>query len=298
VTFPVSQPAPNDRDRLKLLSRLRGYPESKFYFLELLLRSRGQWTIWKEDDAMSIIDSFLSLLKPSPASLLTPPVVEKPNVAPAVAPAPVHASPLPEDALTFVETEEDGSPAYYVKTEAHWDWPGGISGPTIGVGYDLGQVTRAEAIADWTGIVDAATLALIIVPVGFQGAQAQAFVRAHHDEITITWNQAITEFKVREIPKWLTRCRAALPNFDLLHGDCQGALFSLTYNRGPGGYSDNIHPRNREMYAIKQAMVAKNFKAIPALILAQQYLWPAVKDLRDRRAHEAVLFQKGIDAAA
>lgn len=27
--------------------RLRGYPESKFYFLELLLRLRGQWTSWE-----------------------------------------------------------------------------------------------------------------------------------------------------------------------------------------------------------------------------------------------------------
>lgn len=26
---------------------LRGYPESKFWFLELLLRLRGQWTAWE-----------------------------------------------------------------------------------------------------------------------------------------------------------------------------------------------------------------------------------------------------------
>jgi hypothetical protein len=283
---------------LRLFTRLRGYPESKFYFLELLLRYRGQWTPWgcEKENAMSIIDSFLSLLKPAPAAV--PPVVVPPSSAPTVAAVPFHASPLPDDALTFVENEEDGDVAYYVKTESHWDWPGGISGPTIGVGYDLGQVTRAEAIADWTGIVDAATLALIIVPIGFQGAKAQAFVQAHRNEITITWNQAITEFKEREVPKWLVRCRAALPNFDLLHGDSQGALFSLTYNRGPGGYSDNMHPRNREMYAIKQAMTAKNFAAIPALIVAMQHLWPQEGDLWKRRAHEAALFQKGLDAAA
>lgn len=29
------------------LTRLRGYPESKFWFLELLLRWRGQWTSWE-----------------------------------------------------------------------------------------------------------------------------------------------------------------------------------------------------------------------------------------------------------
>ena len=26
---------------------LRGYPETRFWFLELLLRLRGQWTAWE-----------------------------------------------------------------------------------------------------------------------------------------------------------------------------------------------------------------------------------------------------------
>ena len=240
---------------------------------------------------MSIIDSFLSLLKPAPVPA-PPPVVVPPKAAPTIA----LALPLPDDALTFVESEEDGSVAYYVKTEAHWDWPGGVSGPTIGVGYDMGQVTRAEAIADWTGIVDPATLTLILAAVGLQGSHAQAFVQAHRNEITITWNQAIAEFKEREVPKWLDRCRRALPNFDLLPGDCQGAIFSLSYNRGVGGYSDDIHPRFREMYEIKSLMEQKLFKEIPAEILAMQRLWPAGGDLWKRRAHEAALFQKGLDA--
>lgn len=40
------------RSLLKLRARLRGYPESKFHFLELLLRSRGQWTAW--DNVMTL----------------------------------------------------------------------------------------------------------------------------------------------------------------------------------------------------------------------------------------------------
>jgi GH24 family phage-related lysozyme (muramidase) len=234
--------------------------------------------------------------RPAPPPTPPPPAAQAaPGTAP---PAAVTASPIPDEALTFVEVEEDGSPAYYIKTESHWDWPGGISGPTIAVGYDLGQVTRVEAIADWTGIVSDATLQKIVAAVGLQGSAAQAFVRAHHDEITITWDQAITEFKNREVPKWLKRCRAVLPNFDLLPGLCQGALFSLSYNRGVGGYGDSIHPHFREMHAIQQAMVAKNFTAIPALIVAMQHLWPQGGDLWKRRAHEAALFQKGLDAAS
>jgi hypothetical protein len=229
--------------------------------------------------------------KPAPesASGETPP-------APPPSPSEASTLPIPDEALTFVETEEDGSPAYYVAYYTHWDWPGGASGPTIGVGYDLGQVTRAEAEADWTGIVDPATVAHILTAVGLQGERAQAYVQAHKGEVTITWEEAIAEFKEREVPKWLIRCRAVLPYFDLLPGLCQGALFSLSYNRGTGGYQDPS-PRDSEMRAIRQDMIAKNFAAIPAQIESMARLWPTVKDLRDRRMHEAALFRKGLAAA-
>jgi GH24 family phage-related lysozyme (muramidase) len=222
-----------------------------------------------------------------------------PPPQPAPQPLPASGAPassIPDEALTFLVGEEDGSQATYVARYTHWEWPGGISGPTCAIGYDLGQVSRAELIADWTGIIDAATLQHMQSAVGLQGAAAQAFVQSHKNEITITWAQAITEFKTREVPKWLKRCRVALPNFDALPGLCQGALFSLTYNRGAGGYADDIHPRNREMYEIRQAMIAKHFAAIPALILAMQHFWPQGGDLWRRRAHEAALFQKGLAA--
>jgi hypothetical protein len=208
------------------------------------------------------------------------------------------SAPLPDEALTFVETEEDGAPAYYVAHYEHWDWPGGISGATAGVGYDFGQVTREEAISDWTGIVDDATLAKMLTAIGLKGSAAQEYVRAHKSEITVTWDQGTKEFSLREVPKWLIRCRAALPNFDALPGLCQGSLFSLAYNRGVGGFYDDIHPRYREMYAIKEDMRMKNFAAIPAQIEAMQRLWPNVEDLRRRRVHEAALFRKGLQPPA
>jgi hypothetical protein len=209
------------------------------------------------------------------------------------------ALPIPDQALTFVENEEDGSASYYVAHYEHWDWPGGVSGPTAGVGYDFGQVTHEEAQADWTGIVDPATLGHMLTAVGLQGARAEEYCREHRSEITVTWDQGIAEFKQREVPKWLVRCRAALPNFDTLPGLCQGALFSLSYNRGTGGYIDpGSDSHNAEMRAIRRDMIAKNFAAIPALIESMVRLWPTVKDLRDRRAHEAALFRQGLAAAA
>lgn len=234
---------------------------------------------------------FFSLFRPRPVPL---------QVAIAVPAAPKIVTPssglIPTDAMTFVEDEEDGSPAYYLKTEQNWSWPGGVSGPTAGVGYDFGYVTEAEAKADWTSIVSDATLANMLKGVGLKGRIAQSFVAAHRHEILVTWDQATTEFTKAEIPKWLARCRAVLPNFDDLPGECQGALFSLSYNRGTGGY-DDPGSRDLEMREIKAAMIAKNFAAIPAYIESMARLWPpATSDLARRRVHEADLFRQGLVA--
>jgi hypothetical protein len=247
------------------------------------------------DLLQSIFDLFKPPPPPKPTAALAPAPVAPPTVAaPAVASG---SKSIPDDDVTFVVDEEDGSQAYYVKTEIHWSWPGGVSGPTVAVGYDCGYVTPAELRADWAGIVDAATIEKMIPAVGLRGAAAESFVGVHRNEITITWDQAIAEFKTREVPKWLDRCRAALPNFDLLPGDCQGALFSLSYNRGTGGYADP-GARDLEMREIKSAMAAKRFADIPAYLRSMKRLWPTVKDLVNRREHEAVLFEKGLAAGS
>lgn len=249
---------------------------------------------------MDLLSELLGLsLKPIAAAPVRPVAATAPA---AIAPAPTtgeaSSEAIPTDCMTFVESEEDGSPTYYVAHYTHWEWPAGASGPTLAVGYDCGYVTAAEAQADWSGIVDDATLAQILRAVGLRGSAAEAFVNANRSAVTITWPQAESEFKAREVPKWLDRCRAALPNFDLLPGECQGSIFSLTYNRGQGGYTvsaaDDPAGRYREMRAIRADMIAKDFAAIPAQILSMQRLWPRGGDLWNRRAHEAALFQKGL----
>lgn len=237
-------------------------------------------------DVLQELEEFFGLLQPHPKPV-PPPVIH----------IGAPADPLPDQALTFVETEEDGSPVYYARHYTHWECPGGASGPTCGIGYDFGWVTHDEAVEDWQGIVDEAMLEQMLKAVGFKGAAARNFVNAHGGDITITWDQAIREFKEREVPKWLTRCRAVLPHFDTLPGLSKGSLFSVTYNRGSGGY-DDPSPRYAEMRQIKKAMIAEDFVIIPSLIMSMQRLWPpSGSDLWRRRAHESALFQQGLDQA-
>jgi hypothetical protein len=237
----------------------------------------------------------------------------RPHFAPAAPPTSVSAMPppaptvlqlIPQDALTFVENEEDGSQAYYAKYYTHWSWPAGASGPTIAVGYDCGYVTKEEAQADWTGIVDDATVQHIISAVGLKGDAAAAYVRAHRGDLTITWAEAIQEFSTREVPKWVSRIEEALPNYSRLPGECRGAIFSLAYNRGTGGFRDPS-ARDREMNEIYSRMASANFAVTPeylgpiaGYIAAMARIWPNSTDLRTRRAHEAALFRKGLEGLA
>lgn len=203
---------------------------------------------------------------------------------------------ISDDAFNLIVTEEDSGEEYYRKHYQNFEWPGGASGPTIGIGYDCGYVTTLEARIDWNGLIPDVYVEQITRACGLKGELAEAFVRAYGQSVMITWDQAITEFRYREIPKWIKRVALVLPHCELLSPDSFGALVSLSYNRGTGGYNDP-HPRDAEMQAIKQHMATQNFSRIPADILSMRRLWPTVPGLQNRREHEAALFQKGLAVA-
>jgi len=215
-----------------------------------------------------------------------------PDVVSASAPAmPHHQS--SQAGIDEIVTEEDSGQAYYTRHYTHFEWPGGASGPTAGIGYDCGYSTAAQISRDWTGIIPGAMVEALARAAGLKGSAAASFVRQHYASVTITWDQAMAEFMSRELPKWEAACRAALPNYDLLPGDCAGAIDSLAYNRGAAGFHA-AGDRYIEMRAIAAHMAAKEFAKIPDEFLRMRRLWPAGGDLWRRRGHEAALFQKGL----
>jgi hypothetical protein len=203
--------------------------------------------------------------------------------------APIQSSPR---AILLDVTEEDGDQAYYIKTEEHFSWPGGSSGPTAGVGYDCGYETAQSIRDDWSPYVDAVTVDALVAAAGHTGAGGHAYVIQHRNDITIPWNVAIAQFQGHELPKWEAIVRLHLPNTGKLSGDSFGALVSLTYNRGPS--FDSPGSRYVEMRNIKAHMAAERFDLIPNEFLAMRRLWPPGKDLWNRRTHEALLFRDGL----
>lgn len=195
-------------------------------------------------------------------------------------------------AVLLLVTEEDGDQNYYLKFEQHFSWPGGSSGPTVGVGYDCGYETIGSIRADWAGFIDQARIDVLVTAAGCKGSAGAAFVAAHRRAITISWDESLTQFKGHELPKWEAIVQNHLPNTDKLSGDSFGAITSLTYNRGPS--YDLPGSRYLEMRNIKAHMAALRFDLIPNEFLSMRRLWPRGGDLWNRRGHEALLFRDGL----
>jgi hypothetical protein len=197
-------------------------------------------------------------------------------------------------AIDLIVKEEISSKAYYDRRYQHFDWPGGASGPTVGIGYDCGYCVPKEIVEDWAGILSEDQIATLVDASGIKGAKAEPWVRAHKKSVTISYELARRQFDEREMPKWIDRVEAALPNTDKLSADSMGALVSLAYNRGASFSVSGV--RYAEMRAIKQHMASEQFHLIPGCIREMKRLWSPSSGLCKRRDREADLFAAGLEA--
>ncbi len=183
-------------------------------------------------------------------------------------------------------------------------WPGGASGPTWGVGYDGGYHTASEIRVDWTGLVDAQTLLVLVGCAGYTGTQAQAKVRdIHNSEVgahfgTVSYDAAMSVYHNTEVPRYSQFTLSTFQNCDMLPTDSFGALVSLVQNRGSSmqDYSGPVDKPRLEMRQIRDAMASKNFAVIPDYIRNMKRIWKGagLGGLIIRREAEAVLFEKGL----
>lgn len=193
------------------------------------------------------------------------------------------------DLIVFYEVTDE---ATYTKRYTSPTWPGGASGVTIGIGYDIGYVSKAVFATDWQARIPAAMFALLNHAVGVSGPAAHALASEMKPDVTVDWKTATAVFAERTLPGYSSETARALPNCDAVSPDSFGALVSLTYNRG-ASYT-KTGDRYAEMRAIKSHMASETFAAIPDDFLGMQRLWPAVPGLQKRRRDEAKLFKDGL----
>jgi hypothetical protein len=89
-------------------------------------------------------------------------------------------------------------------------WPGGISGVTIGIGYDLGFVTPDLLRSDWANIIDDERLMTLRRVCGVRGPVAEHRVPSVSG-VTVTWNEAVRQFAIEiHLVAWISRVDAVI----------------------------------------------------------------------------------------
>lgn len=177
------------------------------------------------------------------------------------------------------ESEGDGQP---------WIWPGGASGITLGIGYDVGYVTPDQFEQDWGLYLTAKQIARLRTVVGFTGRLAQTRAAQFRD-IQISPEAAEAVFSTVSLPRHLQEAQHAFPGLNALPVDVQGALVSLVMNRGTSMAGD----RRREMREVRRAVATCELYEIATAIRRMKRLWrgKGLDGLITRREAEAHLVE-------
>jgi len=185
--------------------------------------------------------------------------------------------------LELILAFEIGSRAQYERLYAFPTWPGGESGVTIGIGYDLGFTSKQQFEADWGPFLEAPERAALAAVQGAKGAAAQQLARGlRHIKIPLAAAESV--FYASTLPRFARITRDAFPGVEALPLDAQGALLSLVFNRG----ASCVGERRKEMRAIRDECAnGASLTGIADQFEAMQRLWPDARGLRDRRVREA-----------
>lgn len=204
---------------------------------------------------------------------------------------------ISQAAFDMIVGFEVSSQAIYEKNYRHPERPGGQSGITIGIGYDVGYSTAEGVRRDWSDKLPSPMVEALCKVAGLKGQAAQDKLKWIRPRVDVPWATALDVFSNTSIPKYLKFTANGLPNFELLPPDCKGVLLSLVYNRGAS--FTQAGDRYREMRTIREQMIAKKFVGIPAQLRSMKRLWttPSVRGVAIRREQEARLFELGLTRA-
>ena len=196
---------------------------------------------------------------------------------------------ISKKAFDFIIGFEVGSETLYNKKYIHPVVPGEESGITIGIGYDLGQVSAVQIKKDWKGYVSDNDLALLMKGSGLKKNAAKQKV-TEMKNVTVSFHDAVEVF-INTLEKYAINALKVYPGLDQLFYDAQGAIISLVYNRGT--LIDNSD-RRKEMKELIDCIAKKDYEKIAFQIRSMKRLWNINKSrgLILRREDEAILVEK------
>jgi GH24 family phage-related lysozyme (muramidase) len=203
--------------------------------------------------------------------------------------------PISQSAVDLIVAFEVGSKEAYNRKYQKPVLPGGNSGITIGIGYDLGYCMPEWLQADWDGLLMPLEIAVLSTLLGVKGDQARPKL-AEAQKVVVPWQLAEEQFQKRAVPNWIAETLEKLPReASRLSPEALGALVSLTYNRGASYRASG--DRYLEMRRIYSHIESQALEKIPSEIRAMKRLWvgnPSLRGLLIRRDAEALLFERGL----
>jgi hypothetical protein len=188
--------------------------------------------------------------------------------------------------LKLLVKHEISSVAYYRKFLSHPVWPGGSSGVTIGIGYDLGHNSASRMRKDWAGKLGEIYLEKLSVVCGLKKDAARQVLNGVKS-IRVPIESARCVFYESTLIRYAAATGKAWPGVEALFPDAQAALLSLVYNRGTSFKGDS----RKEMAAISPLVKEQDYPGISLQIKAMKRRWEGkgLDGLLKRRDDEARL---------
>jgi hypothetical protein len=233
-------------------------------------------------DTVSALERTLGIVPASGAPTESPPIL-------------VKALTLSRKGIDQLVADEICSEAYYAHHLSSPTWPGGASGVTIGIGYDLGYRTRASITRDWGPHLSEQTVKHLRSASGIRGQDAKGVARCLKQAgVRVPLEPAKHVFWAVTLPELSGLTREVYPGTENLPPDAQAALLSLIYNRG-GGFTG---PRRVEMANIADHVRRQDLEAIARELESMKRLWVSqgLEGLLKRREREASLVRGSVRA--
>lgn len=172
------------------------------------------------------------------------------------------------DGIQKIIDFEIGSRAYYDSKLQHPTWPGGDSGVTIGIGYDLGYHSEDVFKKDWKCYLSRRDLRKLSRAIGKKKTTAKRYI-SRVAGIKIPYAAAYEVFTKTSIPVYAKKTQRTFPGIELLTPNTQTALLSIVYNRGTSVRGE----RRSEMLAIQSLVKTQDYEGIAIQIEKMKRLW-------------------------
>jgi len=175
-------------------------------------------------------------------------------------------------------------------------WKTTSSGVTVGIGVDLGHMSKTSIQKTFQNIISQKQIDSLKSASGYKGQKAYyvALPKVKYT-VNIDWESAHRILIDRTLPTYSKRTSDAFGiTKTQLHGDLNGALISLVYNRG----SSMRGSSRREMREIRDDIYKKDYSQIGNHIRSMKRLWSysSLKGLHLRRDKEAMFADRSFDS--